>query len=73
MILLDLVGASRCFVGPAYGPQRIVRAFGPIAARFSESRYGNRFLAFLAGICVNLALAKQYSTGLMTPLSSRRR
>ena len=67
MILLDLVGGvSLLLWGLHMVHSGIVRAFGSDLRRFLGAALRNRFLAFLAGICVTALLQSSTATGLMT-------
>jgi len=67
MILLDLVGGvSLLLWGLHMIHSGIVRAFGSDLRRFLGAALRNRFLAFLAGLCVTALLQSSTATGLMT-------
>jgi phosphate:Na+ symporter len=67
MILLDLVGGVALLLwGLHMVRSGIVRAFGADLRRFLGTALRNRFLAFLAGICVTALLQSSTATGLMT-------
>jgi phosphate:Na+ symporter len=67
MILLDLVGGvSLLLWGLHMVHSGIVRAFGSDLRKFLGAALRNRFLAFLAGLCVTALLQSSTATGLMT-------
>src|SRR5215467_13256570 len=67
MILLDLVGGvSLLLWGLHMVHSGIVRAFGADLRKFLSAALRNRFLAFLAGLCVTALLQSSTATGLMT-------
>lgn len=67
MILLDLVGGvSLLLWGLHMVHSGIVRAFGADLRKFLGLALHNRFLAFLAGLCVTALLQSSTATGLMT-------
>src|SRR5579859_251121 len=67
MILLDLVGGVALLLwGLHMVRSGIVRAFGSGLRRFLGAGLRNRFLAFLAGLCVTALLQSSTATGLMT-------
>jgi len=67
MILLDLVGGvSLLLWGLHMVYSGIVRAFGADLRKFLGAALRNRFLAFLAGLCVTALLQSSTATGLMT-------
>src|SRR5262249_48295283 len=66
MILLDLVGGvSLLLWGLHMVYSGIVRAFGADLRKFLGAALRNRFLAFLAGLCVTALLQSSTATGLM--------
>src|SRR6478672_5292054 len=67
MILLDLAGGVALLLwGLHMVRSGIVRAFGSDLRRFLGLALRNRFLAFLAGLCVTALLQSSTATGLMT-------